>query len=104
MTYIRVRMSSKYCQIRSGTTELAALEHLKINVAPFSLSTVVFIPGKKSGERSQDHWSSVFDLVSTCCGISEERLGYCTFCKTETVCDRHVSFEVCPSIFLYKDC
>ena len=58
----------------------------------------------KSGERLQNHWSSVFDLVSTCCGISEERLGYCTFCKTESVCDRHVSFEVCCSIFLYKDC
>ena len=29
-------------------------------------------------------------------------LGYCKFCKTESVCDRHVSFEVCPSIFLYK--
>ena len=28
-------MSSKFGQIRSGTTELAALEHLKIDVAPF---------------------------------------------------------------------
>ena len=47
MTYIRVRMGSKFGQIRSGTTELAALEHLKINDAPFSRSTVVFIPGEK---------------------------------------------------------
>ena len=29
MTYIRAWMSSKSGQIRSGTTELAALEHLK---------------------------------------------------------------------------
>ena len=29
MTYIRAWMSSKFGQIRSGTTELAALEHLK---------------------------------------------------------------------------
>ena len=36
MTYIRAWMSSKFCQIRSGTTELAALEHLKIDDVPFS--------------------------------------------------------------------
>ena len=46
MTYIRAKMSSKFGQIRSGTTELAALEHLKINVAPFSHFTVEVIPGK----------------------------------------------------------
>ena len=39
-------MSSKFGQIRSGTTGLAALEHLKIDVAPFSHFTVVVIPGK----------------------------------------------------------
>ena len=49
-------MTSKFGKIRSGTTELAALEHLKIDVAPFSLYTVS--PWKKSGERLQDHWSS----------------------------------------------
>ena len=58
MTYIRAWMNSKFGQIRSGTTELAALEHLKIDVAPLSLFTVVVIPGKESGERLQDHWSS----------------------------------------------
>ena len=46
MTYIRAWMSSKFGQIRLGTTEFAALEHLKINVAPFSRFTVVVIPGK----------------------------------------------------------
>ena len=46
MTYIRAWMSSKFGQIRSGTTELAAFEHLKIDVAPFSRFTVVVIPGK----------------------------------------------------------
>ena len=46
MTYIRAWMSSKFGQIRSGTTELAALEHLKLDVAPFSCFTVVVIPGK----------------------------------------------------------
>ena len=34
MTYIRAWTSLKFDQIRSGTTELAALEHLKID-APF---------------------------------------------------------------------
>ena len=38
MTYIRAWMISKFDQIRSGTTEFAALEHLKINVAPFFVS------------------------------------------------------------------
>ena len=51
-------MSSKFGQIRSGTTELAALEHLKIDVAPLSRFTVVVMPGKESGEHLQDHWSS----------------------------------------------
>ena len=46
MTYIRACMSSKFGQIRSWTTELAALEH-----RPFSRFTVVVITGKKSGER-----------------------------------------------------
>ena len=36
MTYLRAWMSSKFGQIRSGTTELAALEQLKkIDVALF---------------------------------------------------------------------
>ena len=56
ITWIRAWMASKFGKIRSGTTELAALEHLKIDVAPFSRFTVS--PGKKSGERLQDHWSS----------------------------------------------
>ena len=43
MTYIRACMGSKFGQIRSGTSELAALEHLKIDVAPFSRFTVVVI-------------------------------------------------------------
>ena len=46
MTYIRASMSSKFGQIRSGTTELAALVHLTSDVAPFSRFTVVVIPGK----------------------------------------------------------
>ena len=46
MTYIRAWMSSKFGQIRSETTELAVLEHLKIDVAPFSCFTDVVIPGK----------------------------------------------------------
>ena len=46
MTYIRAWISSKFGQIPSGTTELAALEHLKIDVAPFSRFTVVVKPGK----------------------------------------------------------
>ena len=46
MTYIRAWTSSKFGQIRSGTTELAALEHLKIDVATFSRFSVVVIPGK----------------------------------------------------------
>ena len=37
MTYIRAWMSSKFCQIRSGTTELAALEHRKNRCCPFFL-------------------------------------------------------------------
>ena len=45
MTYIRAWMSSKFGQIRSGTKELAAVENLKIDVAPFSRFTVVVIPG-----------------------------------------------------------
>ena len=35
MTYIRAWMSSKFGQIRSGTIELAALEHLKNPCCPF---------------------------------------------------------------------
>ena len=46
MTYIRAWMSSKFGQIRSGTADLAALEHLKNDVALFSRFTVVVIPGK----------------------------------------------------------
>ena len=37
MTYIKAWTSLKFGQIRSGTTELAALEHLKIDV-PFLVS------------------------------------------------------------------
>ena len=43
MTYIRVWMSSKFGQIQSGITELAALERIKIDVAPFSRFTVVVV-------------------------------------------------------------
>ena len=48
MTYIRTWMSSEFGQIRSGTTELDALEHLKNQCCPFSrfTVTVVFITGK----------------------------------------------------------
>ena len=46
MTFIRAWISSKFGQIPSGTAELAALEHLKIDVAPFSRFTVMVIPGK----------------------------------------------------------
>ena len=46
VTYIRAWMSLKFGQIRSDTTGLAALEHLKIDVAPFPRFTVVVIPGK----------------------------------------------------------
>ena len=45
MTNITAWMSSNFGQIRSGTIKLAALEHLKIDVAPFSRFTVVFISG-----------------------------------------------------------
>ena len=38
MAYIRVWMSSQFGQIRSWTTQLAALEHLKIDVDPFLVS------------------------------------------------------------------
>ena len=51
MTYIIVWMSAKFGQIRSGTTELAALEHLKSMLPPLSRFTVVLIPGKEPGER-----------------------------------------------------
>ena len=37
ITYMRAWMSSKFSQIRSGTTELAALEHLKNRCCPFFL-------------------------------------------------------------------
>ena len=46
MTYMRAWMSSKFDPIGPGTTELAALEHLKNDVAPFPRFTVVVIPGK----------------------------------------------------------
>ena len=46
MTYIRAWMNSKFGQIRSRTTELAALEHLKNRCCPFSCFTVVVIPEK----------------------------------------------------------
>ena len=37
MTYIRAWMRSKFGQIQSGNTELAALEHLKNRCCPFFL-------------------------------------------------------------------
>ena len=46
MTYIRAWISSKFGQIESGTTELAALEDLKNRFSLFSRFTVVVIPGK----------------------------------------------------------
>ena len=46
MTYIRAWMRLKFGQIRSGTTELAALEDLKIDVARFSCFTAMVTPGK----------------------------------------------------------
>ena len=70
MTYIRAWVSSKFGQIRSGTTELAALEHLKNRCCPFSLLTVVVIPEKKSGERLQDHWSSGLYVRQRSCNNS----------------------------------
>ena len=46
MTYIRAWMSSEFGQIRSGTTDLAALEHIKSMLPLFSRFTVVVIPEK----------------------------------------------------------
>ena len=43
MTYIRALMSSKFCQIRSGTTEFAALEHLKQSMLPFFLVSQLWL-------------------------------------------------------------
>ena len=43
MACIRAWMSSKFGQIRPGTTELAALEHLKIDVAPFFLDSQLWL-------------------------------------------------------------
>ena len=78
MTYIRAWMSSKFGQIRSGTTELAALQHLKNRCCPFSCFTVVVIPEKKSGERLQDHWSSgYFDCTPSSCGWEGALFGSC---------------------------
>ena len=51
-------MSSKFGQIRSGTTGLAALEQLKIDFAPFTRFTVVVMPRMYSGEHLQNHWDS----------------------------------------------
>ena len=66
MTYIRAWMSSKFGQIRTGKTELAALEHLKNRCCPFfsfHSCGYTYVPGKYSGERLQDHWSSGFKNV-----------------------------------------
>ena len=49
MTYIRAWISLQFGQIRSRTTELAALERLKSML--------------KSGERLQDHWSSGYYML-----------------------------------------
>ena len=43
MTYIRAWMSSKFGQIRSGTTELAALEHLKKSKFPLFLVSQLWL-------------------------------------------------------------
>ena len=48
MPYIKAWMSSKFSQIRSGTTELDALEHLKIDVASFLVSQLWLYLKKKS--------------------------------------------------------
>ena len=67
-------MSSKFGQIRSGTTEFATPESLKNQCCPFSRFTVVVIPGKKSGERLQDHWSSgfshIFEIILFCFAVA----------------------------------
>ena len=47
MTYIRAWMSLKFGQIRSGTTELAALEHLK-QVAQWA--TIAHLRASKSSK------------------------------------------------------
>ena len=53
MTYIRACIRSKFDQIKSRTTELAALERLKIIQKDIL----------KSGERLQDYWSSCFQMA-----------------------------------------
>ena len=45
MAYIRAWMSSKFGQFRSGTIELAALEHLKNRFCPFLVSQLWFYLG-----------------------------------------------------------
>ena len=62
-------MSSKFGQIRSVTTEFAALEHLKNQCCPFFSFHSVVLPGKKSGERLQDHWSSGYCVCGTVSSI-----------------------------------
>ena len=43
MTYVRTGMSSKFGQIQSGTTELAALEHLKKLMLPLFLVSQLWL-------------------------------------------------------------
>ena len=43
MTYIRAWMSSKFGQIQSGTTEFAALEHLKNQCCPLFLVSQLWL-------------------------------------------------------------
>ena len=43
MIYIRAWMSSKFSHIRPGTTELAALKHLKIDVAHFFIVSLLWL-------------------------------------------------------------
>ena len=73
-------MSSKFGQIRSGTTEFAALEHLNNQCCPFfsfhSNLTVVVIPGKKSGERLQDHWSSGLSWLGSYMNCTSSKIQY----------------------------
>ena len=43
MTYIRAWMSSKFGHSRAGTTELAALEHLKNQCCPLFLVSLLWL-------------------------------------------------------------
>ena len=70
MTYIGAWMSSKFDQIRSGTTELAALEHLKIRSCPFSPFTVVVTPEQEISLK-KDH-PTLLNRIE-CCNMSLQK-------------------------------